>query len=65
MEFDETKEHLGELISQVGKDGVIDEEDLRVQIFHIITHLNRIWNSKEHVGEIMDSKFPKTFSPIG
>ncbi len=70
-ELDESKEHLESLIAQLHKDGSIDENDFKVQLFHVITHLNRIWNSRAHVGEINDKDFanysniPKEFSPIG
>ena len=71
MELDEVKEHIESLIDQMNNEGSIDEEDFRIQLFHSITHLNRLWNSRNHSGEIDQelhnelSKTPTDFSPIG
>ena len=71
MELEEVKEHLDSLVDQMHAADMIDEEDFRVQIFHAISHLNRLWNARCYVGEIDQelhddfSKTPIDFKPIG
>ena len=56
-ELKEAKEHLESLLSQFGPEGGLDEEDLQIQIFHVITHLNRVYNSRNHIGEMSHDAF--------
>ena len=71
MNLDEAKEHIEKLMNQMGHDSDICESDFQVQLFHIITHLNRIWNCRNHVGQTSQSDFdqfsktPPDFNPIG
>ncbi|AJQ94732.1 hypothetical protein [Gynuella sunshinyii] len=71
MELEEIKEHIESLVTQMSKDDAIDEEDFRVQLFHAMTHLNRLWNSRHYSGEINQelhdefSKTPGDFQAIG
>ncbi len=70
-ELEETEEHLSDLMKVLQSKEAIDEPDFKVQISHIYTHLNRIYNSRNHVGEITDkdsykySYFPKDIKPVG
>lgn len=71
MELDEAKEHIESLVSEMTQMGGIEESILQVKLFHAITHLNRIWNRRNHLGEVSDqesecfSKTPIEFKPIG
>ncbi|WP_444888826.1 hypothetical protein [Microbulbifer sp. JMSA008] len=71
MELGEIKEQIEPLANQMKNDGLIDDEDFKVQIFHTISHLNRLWNGRNQVGEIGQdlhselSKTPADFIPLG
>ena len=71
MELDEAKEHIETLKEQLHRDGSIEEEDFKIQLFHTISHLNRLWNGRNHSGEINQelhselSKTPTDFRPVG
>jgi len=70
-ELDDVREHITSLLAGLDAKTGIDEGDFRIQIFHVMTHLNRIYNSRNHIGKIDDdlfsefSKFPSDFSAIG
>ena len=70
-ELEEVREHLGSLSHYLERKGEIEEEEFMVQIFHAITHLNRIWNSRNHIGKLSEQDFenysniPVEFEPIG
>lgn len=62
-ELEEVKEHIESLILDLDPVHGLDETEFRVQIFHAITHLNRIYNSRNHSGEVSTEKFTE-FSKI-
>ncbi len=45
-ELEDAQEHLAGLISHVSRDPDYDEADLRVELGHIYSHLNRAWNGR-------------------
>ncbi len=69
-ELEDTKEHLSNLINDLHSSKYLDETDFKIQIAHIYSHLNRIYNSRNHTGEISDeeflqySEFPTDIKPI-
>lgn len=70
-ELDDVRDHINALSLNLNREGEIDEEEFMIQIFHAMTHLNRIWNSRNHIGELSDRDFeryscvPTDFEPIG
>jgi len=70
-ELEEAREHLVSLEKELMEKNRIDDEDFRIQIFHVITHLNRLYNSRNYTGdvskEIFDefSKTPIDFQTVG
>ena len=69
-ELADAEEHLHNLINQMNKAGRIDDEDYRVQIGHIYSHLNQAWNSRSRKGEQTEepfeseTRFPSDIKPI-
>ena len=65
------QEHTQNLLDQMNRDGECSEEDFAVQVGHIYAHLNRVWNSRHHTGEVDDaqflahSQFPKDIDHVG
>jgi hypothetical protein len=70
-ELEDAKEHLENLISEISKNGEVDEQEYMVQIGHIYAHINRSWNSRNKIGEYNDKErelftsFPKDIEPCG
>ncbi len=70
-ELDDAHEHLEKLINEMGQRGSIDEEDYRIQVGHVYSHLNRAWNGRSHTVEWSEtdrqllSKFPTDLEPVG
>ena len=70
-EIEELIEHLQEISNSITPESEIDEEDFRVDISHVYAHINRIWNQRNHIGEVSEqqfdeySKFPNDIKPIG
>ena len=58
-ELDEVIEHLQKISSQFTPQSKIDESEFGVDIGHIYAHLNRIWNSRNHKGDIHQEQFEK------
>jgi hypothetical protein len=58
-EMSDTQEHLSALIDQLQKDGECSQEEFAVRVGHLYAHLNRVWNSRSHVGEVSDQQFAK------
>jgi len=57
-ELDDAKEHLETLMREMTEDSDFAEEDYRVQLGHIYSHLNRAWNTRDRVGtEWTDEQF--------
>lgn len=53
-ELDEVAEHVQNLSKLITLDASLSEEEFEVYVGHIYAHLNRIWNSRNHVGEVDD-----------
>ena len=70
-ELEEVIEHLQEISSSIMPESEIDEEEFKLYISHVYAHINRIWNQRNHTGEITDkqfaeySKFPSDIEPGG
>ncbi|WP_020410542.1 hypothetical protein [Hahella ganghwensis] len=70
-ELEEVIEHLQDLSTQLSQAGSLSEEEFVVEMGHVYSHLNRIWNSRNHIGDISDEKwkafsqFPKDIDPVG
>ncbi len=62
-ELEEVTEHLQELSNKINLATSISEEEFSVAIGHIYAHLNRIWNSRNHKGEITQELFEKFSQP--
>lgn len=60
-ELDEVTEHLQNPSKLVLPNSGLHEEEFEVYMGHIYAHLNRIWNSRNHVGEI-DNKLWEKFT---
>jgi predicted Zn-dependent protease len=69
-ELDDAKEHLNNLIAEIQNDPKYNEANLRVDLGHVYSHLNRAWhrrNNSEDVSEaewVEASKFPNDLEPI-
>lgn len=69
-ELEDAKEHLEGLIADVENDPEYDEPNLRVQIGHIYSHLNRAWHRREKKSDFNDqewtqaSQFPSDCDPV-
>jgi hypothetical protein len=69
-ELDDAKEHLETLMREMTDDPEYDEANLRVDLGHIYSHLNRAWNARTRLGtewsqeehEVL-SQFPKDIDP--
>ncbi len=63
-------DRLSALLEQMGADGSIDEEDFRIQLGHIYSHLNCAWNGwknpTETDTELLERQmhFPADLEPI-
>ena len=70
-ELDEVIEHLQEISNSITPESEIDETEFKVYIGHVYAHINRIWNQRNHTGDITDqqfeefSKFPNDIEPVG
>ncbi len=70
-ELDEVAEHVQALSKLITPNGTLSEEEFEVYVGHIYAHLNRIWNSRNHVGELDDdlrrefTQFPSDISFLG
>ena len=56
-ELEDTQEHLSNLINELHSKKHLDKIDFEIKISHIYGHLNRIYHSRNHVGEISDKEF--------
>jgi len=70
-ELDDAKEHLDTLVREMTESADFAEEDFRIQLGHIYSHLNRAWSTRdrkgtEHTQEQFDeaSRFPQDIDPI-
>lgn len=70
-DLDELEEHLTNFIEDFHSKDQYDEEEYKIKIGHLYAHLNRIYNSRNHIGEISDeefekySNFPLDIKPVG
>ena len=69
-EFDEAHEHLGKLINSLTSDAAYDEAALKVDMGHIMAHLNRCWARRNSTSDMTNEEFdafreyPKDLPPI-
>lgn len=69
-ELDDAREHQSNLIAEIQNDPEYDEANLRVDLGHVYSHLNRAWhrrNNSEDISEaewVEASKFPSDLEPI-
>lgn len=56
-ELEETIEHLQDIADQVTPDATMDEEEFKYYIGHVYAHLNRIYHSRNHIGDISLEQF--------
>jgi len=70
-ELDEVIEHLQDIFKSFTPDSEIDEPKFKVYLSHVYAHLNRLWNARNHIGEISHeqhtefSRFPTDLKPSG
>jgi hypothetical protein len=69
-ELEDAKEHLEGLISDLDSDPDYDETNLRIDLAHVYSHLNRAWHRRNLKGDLDDeewtkaSQFPTDCDPI-
>lgn len=69
-ELEDAQEHLTSLIFKMNSDAEYDEVNLRIDLGHVFSHLNRAWNRRYASGEAdkenwqSDSQFPTDLEPI-
>jgi hypothetical protein len=69
-ELEEVQEHLANLISDLDSDPEYDEINLRIDLGHIYSHLNRVWHCRHLTKELSDtewelaSQFPTDLEPV-
>ena len=69
-ELDEAHEHLGDLISNLTADSDYDEARLRIDLGHVMAHLNRAWARRNSKGNLTQEEFdsfrefPRDLQPI-
>jgi hypothetical protein len=69
-ELEDAREHLDALIVDIEKDLEFDETDLRIQLGHVFSHLNRAWHRRDLNRDFSEeewtiaSKFPNDLEPI-
>jgi hypothetical protein len=69
-ELSEAHEHLGALISKLGSEPDDDEEQFRVDMGHLMAHLNRAWARRNCARALTDEEweqfreYPQDLPPI-
>ncbi|NHQ87701.1 hypothetical protein HA050_16410 [Iodobacter sp. HSC-16F04] len=69
-ELNDAREHLSNLITESQNTPEYDEVNLRVDLGHVYSHLNRAWHHRNKSGDISEpewvesSKFPTDLEPI-
>jgi hypothetical protein len=69
-ELEDAHEHLGSLIAQMNAEDDVDEVDLRIQLAHVFSHLNRAWHRRDRTDDFTNeewaaaSRFPADLDPI-
>ena len=56
-EFKEAHEHLGKLIKDLTVESDYDESRLRVDMGHVMAHLNRSWARRNSTSDMTDDEF--------
>jgi hypothetical protein len=70
-ELREAHEHLGTLVTELGRSGPICDSDFAVHLGHVYAHLNRAWHARNQTAQITDkqwdpfSQFPTDVPPVG
>lgn len=68
-ELEDAQEHLAELISSMNSDADFDDVNLRIELGHVFSHLNRAWHRREKIGGMSEtewldaSRFPTDLDP--
>ncbi len=69
-ELEDAKEHLSQLIVEMESDPEYGEGNLRIDLGHVFSHLNRAWNRRDIPDDLNDeqweqaSQFPDDLSPL-
>jgi hypothetical protein len=69
-ELNEAHEHLGKMISEMRAHSDYGESRLRVDMGHIMAHLNRAWTRRNFTRDLTDEEwaalreYPQDFRPI-
>jgi hypothetical protein len=69
-ELEDAQEHLGRLIAEITSDPSYDEANLRVDLGHVFSHLNRAWHGRDAAQGLAQeqwavaSKFPQDLEPV-
>jgi hypothetical protein len=68
-ELEDAQEHLAALISNMSSDTDYDEVNLRIDLGHVFSHLNRAWHRREKTEGLDEaewlvaSRFPTDLDP--
>lgn len=69
-ELQEARDHLGKLIESLNAERDYDESRLRVDMGHVMAHLNRSWARRNSTSDLTDEEFesfreyPQDLRPI-
>jgi hypothetical protein len=70
QELDDAHKHLGKLIADIQSDPGYDDGNLRVDLGHVLAHLNRSWARRNRSDDLSDEEweeareFPNDLHPI-
>lgn len=68
-ELEDAQEHLATLISHMSSDANYEEVNLRIDLGHVFSHLNRAWHRREKIEGLDEaewleaSRFPTDLDP--
>lgn len=68
-ELEDAQEHLAKLISNIGSDADYDEVNMRIDLGHVFSHLNRAWHRRQKAEGLDEaewleaSRFPTDLDP--
>lgn len=69
-ELEDAKEHLSTLIEDMRQDSEYDEANLRIDLGHVFSHLNRAWHRRDIREDLSEvewekaSQFPADLEPL-
>ncbi|GJI89597.1 hypothetical protein [Duganella hordei] len=69
-ELEDAQEHLAALISKLNSESDYDEGNLRIDLGHVLSHLNRAWHRRDAAQDLNEeqwlqaSQFPKDLDPV-